>query len=75
MFFEPLESNRHCFILKVLMIISLVLAALIALIILRGVVNGQFKEVAIGTFAIAYLVIIYYIQRILYSMCMVSLES
>jgi hypothetical protein len=75
MFFDPLESNQHCFILKVLMVTSLVFAAVNALIILRGFVKGQYKEAVIGTFVVAYLVMIYYIQRILYSMCMVSLES
>ena len=75
MLLNELESNKHCFILRILMIISLVFVALNALIILSGVVNGQFKEVVLGTFAIAYSVMIYYIQRILYSMCMVSLES
>tara|TARA_Y100000389_G_scaffold202804_2_gene249276 strand:+ start:885 stop:1115 length:231 start_codon:yes stop_codon:yes gene_type:complete len=75
MLLNELESNKHCFILRILMIISLVFVALNALIILSGVVNGQFKEAVLGTFAIAYFVMIYYIQRILYSMCMVSLES
>ena len=75
MFFDPLETNQHCFILKILMIISLIFVVFNALIILHGVIKGQFKEVLVGTFGILYLLMIYYIQRILYSMCMVSLES
>ncbi len=75
MFFDTLESNKHCFILKILMIISFIFATLSVLIILHGVVKRKFKDVVLGTFAIVYVAMIYYIQRILYSMCMVSLES